>query len=72
MTKRSPALRGYALCGEPRAGTTFLKQALCSTGLLGEPVGWFDPRWARQAGSADGDFLEAMLAPPRARTVSTA
>lgn len=37
----APALRGYVLCGEPRAGTTYLKDLLTSTGKLGRPREWF-------------------------------
>lgn len=54
-------MRGYALCGEPRSGTTFLKEAIASTGTLGHPYEWFHPRF--QAELAEGeDLLEMMLA----------
>lgn len=55
------AFRGYALCGEPRAGTTFLKELLASTGKLGEPAEWFEPVWRGRIGPTD-DFIGAMLA----------
>ncbi|THD35560.1 MAG: hypothetical protein E7773_10620 [Sphingomonas sp.] len=61
MNRTDPALRGYALCGEARAGTTFLKELLASTGRLGEPVEWFDPVWRARVGPTD-DFIGAMLA----------
>lgn len=55
-------MRGYALCGESRAGTTFLKEMLTSTGVLGAPAEWFNPIWrTRDEGSA-ADFLETMRA----------
>lgn len=55
------ALRGYALCAEPRAGTTFLKEALRSTVAMGEPVEWFAPQWEEEVGASGSDFLRAML-----------
>lgn len=61
MAPTDLALRGYALCGEARAGTTFLKELLASTGKLGEPVEWFDPSWRARIGPTD-DFIGAMLA----------
>lgn len=61
MSSIDPGLRGYALCGEARAGTTFLKELLASTGRLGEPVEWFDPVWQARIGLTD-DFIGAMLA----------
>lgn len=53
-------MRGYALCGEPRSGTTFLKEALASTGRLGNPLEWFHPRYEAQVATAD--LLQTMLA----------
>jgi len=34
-------LRGYALCGEPRCGSTYLARLCASTGLLGHPREYF-------------------------------
>jgi len=52
--------RGYALCGESRAGTTFLKEMLGSTGVLGNPVEWFNPIWQSREEGAAANFLDAM------------
>jgi trehalose 2-sulfotransferase len=35
------SLRGYALCGEPRCGSTYLARLCRSTGLLGHPREYF-------------------------------
>lgn len=37
-----PVSKGYVLCGEPRAGTNLLCQALQSTGVLGMPEDYFN------------------------------
>lgn len=37
-------LRGYALCGEPRCGSTYLARLLSSTGVLGHPREYFGGR----------------------------
>jgi trehalose 2-sulfotransferase len=36
-------LRGYAICSEPRSGTTYLTRLLASTGELGHPREFFKP-----------------------------
>ncbi|MBB4838742.1 MULTISPECIES: Stf0 family sulfotransferase [Sphingomonas] len=54
-------MRGYALCGEPRSGTTFLKQAIASTGVLGHPFEWFHPRFEAQLGKGES-LLDMMMA----------
>ncbi len=54
-------MRGYALCGEPRSGTTFLREAIASTGMLGHPYEWFHPRFQEQLGKGE-DLLDMMLA----------
>jgi LPS sulfotransferase NodH len=55
------ALQGYVLCGEPRSGTTFLKEVLASTNKMGNPVEWFHPRYREELQRAD-DPLGMMLA----------
>jgi LPS sulfotransferase NodH len=35
-------LRGYAICGEPRTGSSYLCQILTSTGVLGRPLEYFN------------------------------
>ncbi|HET9160583.1 MAG TPA: Stf0 family sulfotransferase [Caulobacteraceae bacterium] len=35
--------RGYAICSEPRSGTTWLTYLLSSTGVLGHPREYFNP-----------------------------
>lgn len=35
--------RGYAICSEPRSGTTYLCDLLTATGLLGDPLEYFNP-----------------------------
>ena len=37
-------LKGYALCGEPRCGSTYLARLLSSTGVLGHPREYFAGR----------------------------
>jgi len=59
-------MRGYALCGEPRSGTTFLKEAIASTGTLGHPFEWFHSRF--QAELAPGEDLIDMMLNRRAST----
>lgn len=54
------ALRGYALCGEPRAGTTFFRDLLKSTDVLGNPVEWFNPSWKASIPKGE-DFFATML-----------
>lgn len=53
-------MRGYALCGEPRSGTTFLKEAIASTGLLGHPFEWFNARFEAELGAGE-DLIDMML-----------
>jgi LPS sulfotransferase NodH len=36
-----PNQRGYAICSEPRSGTTYLTRLLASTGVLGQPREFF-------------------------------
>lgn len=47
MSSRPPSepatpLRGYAICTEQRSGSSFLCQALASTGVLGRPAEYFN------------------------------
>ena len=40
-------MRGYAICTEPRSGSTLLVRLLRSTGLLGQPTEFFNPETMR-------------------------
>lgn len=40
-------MKGYAICTEPRSGSTFLCQLLASTGVLGRPLEYFNAEAAR-------------------------
>jgi LPS sulfotransferase NodH len=49
-----PDLRGYAICTEPRSGSSFLGRVLSSTGVLGRPREYFNATALRaQPGFAD-------------------
>lgn len=47
------ARTGYAICGEPRSGSTFLGRVLHSTGVLGAPFEFF--RHAAEIARAEAD-----------------
>lgn len=53
MKESGPAPKGYAICGEPRSGSTYLARLLQSTGLLGRPYEFF--RTAGAAAAAERD-----------------
>lgn len=40
-------MRGYAICTEPRSGSTFLSRLLTSTGVLGRPTEYFNVQTIR-------------------------
>lgn len=40
-------MRGYAICTEPRSGSTVLTRILTSTGVLGRPTEYFNPETMR-------------------------
>lgn len=47
-------MRGYAICGEPRSGSSFLGYVLTSTGVLGRPREYFNaPALRKSANFAD-------------------
>lgn len=48
-----PGRKGYAICGEPRAGSNHLCQVLASTGRLGNPRDWFNTGGIRAKGWPD-------------------
>jgi LPS sulfotransferase NodH len=50
-------MRGYAICTEPRSGSTFLCSALSSTGELGRPTEFFNPVTVRLVVGVD-DYPE--------------
>lgn len=41
-------MRGYAICTEPRSGSTYLSRLLRSTGELGNPTEYFNPSTVSQ------------------------
>jgi trehalose 2-sulfotransferase len=45
--------RGYALCGEPRCGSTYLARLLASTGIMGNPREYFGGRDAVRSANRD-------------------
>ena len=62
-----PAIRGYALCGEPRCGSTYLARLLSSTGVLGHPREYFGGRDEVRSANRDP---EAHFAAWRLRTAT--
>jgi LPS sulfotransferase NodH len=42
MNVETTRLRGYAICGEARSGSSYLGRLLASTGLLGQPLEYFN------------------------------
>src|SRR5689334_18536206 len=59
---------GVAICGEPRAGTTYLAELMTSTGKLGKPFEWFQdgPVAARTERNPErelGDMLDQAKTP---------
>jgi LPS sulfotransferase NodH len=56
------ARRGYAICGEPRSGSTFLAHALHSTGVLGAPYEYLRNRDEVRPLRADPSRFEELLA----------
>lgn len=40
-------MRGYAICTEPRSGSTYLSRLLSSTGVLGRPTEYFNAQTLR-------------------------
>lgn len=53
MTESGATEKGYAICGEPRSGSTYLAQLLQSTGVLGRPFEFF--RTVQAAAAAERD-----------------
>ena len=53
VATETSAPRGYAICCEPRSGSTWLGSVLASTGVLGRPFEFF--RDARAAARAEAD-----------------
>ncbi len=62
------ALRGYAVCATQRSGSTFACELLTSTGLLGNPLDYFNPAGRRAKGWTDfpGDYDAQLELIPRA------
>lgn len=54
-------MRGYAICGEPRSGSTFLAHALHSTGMLGAPYEYFFDRKRVRAIRSDPSRMASLL-----------
>jgi LPS sulfotransferase NodH len=60
----SADLRGYAICTEPRSGSTYLTRLLVSTGVLGLPREFFNPRGKlpkETSGYGPDRMIEAVL-----------
>lgn len=60
--EKAPLRRGYAICGEPRSGTTWLGAILASTGVMGAPFEFF--RTARASAQAESEpevVLQALV-----------
>src|SRR5277367_1440273 len=58
-------MRGYAICAEPRSGSSYLTWILRSTGVLGMPREYFNaeslagrPEFADYPADADGQIAE--------------
>ena len=57
-----PSVKGYAICGYPRSGSNYICQILASTGILGNPLDYFNgPGLRAKLLPAYPDDLEAQL-----------
>ena len=59
---QSPNRRGYVICGEARAGSSFLTRLLISTGVLGRPHESFNnPTAARRAERRPAETFKSLI-----------
>ncbi len=61
-----PASKNYLIFFTPRSGSSYLTGLLASTGCLGNPQEWFNPRWMGKVMHALGaptlpDYIQALL-----------